>query len=54
MKPVFVIDETIELMDRRDGPLPNLGSWAIGHEVVKENPSPDVQFSGMPIAMEMT
>ena len=54
MKPAFVIDEAVELVDRRDGLFPNLGSWGIGHEVVKENPSADMQFSGAPVAMEVT
>ena len=54
VKPVFVIDETIELVGRRDGPFPNLGSGTIGHEVVKEHPGSNLQFGRTPVAMEVT
>lgn len=54
VKPVFMVDKAIELVCRRDGPFSDLGSWTVGHEVVKEHPSPDMQLSRAPVAMEVT
>ena len=54
VKPVFVIDRAVELMSRRNGMFSAFGSGTIGHEVVKENPSADMQFGRAPVAMEVT
>ena len=54
MKPVIMIDRTIEMVCRRNGSFSDFGSWAVGHEVVKEDPSPDMQFGRTPVTMEMT
>ena len=54
VKPVFMIDESIDLVGRRDGSFSDFGSGAVWHEIVQENPSPDVQFGGAPVPMEVT
>ncbi len=53
MKPVIMIDDTIELVNRGDSPLSNFGPGTIGHEVVKEDPGTNLEFSRSPVPMEI-
>jgi len=54
MKPIVVIDEAIETVNWRDGLFTRFGPGTIGHEIVKESPGTDLQFSRGPVAMEVT
>ena len=53
MKPVFVIDKAIELVNRRDGVFSDFCPGTVGHEVVEESPCANLEFGRGPVSMKV-